>query len=289
MRAHLALATVSVIWGLSYLGTKIALQDMGPFQMATVRTLIAAAIFLPAFLANRRQVTTRQSFALGMLGIVSYYAAFNIGLQTARVTDAAVIQAAIPAAAALLAMPMLGERGTRWVWVGIALSFIGVVVLVAGTGVSGEGDLVGDLWMVGSVITWALYTVYTRRVSRGASASAITAATLVWGGLMLVPLGAIESMFVMPRLTPAGMGATLFLALAAGALGYWLWSYGLAHLEAARASNYLNLLPLVAAISGTLMLGERIGPVELLGGLLIVSGVTLASLQRGGLDQKGSS
>src|SRR5262249_47017728 len=79
VRAHLALLTVSCIWGLSYLGTKIALHDLGPFQMATVRTLIAAVLFLPAFVATRGSVTPRQSFWLGTLGIVAYFAAFNIG------------------------------------------------------------------------------------------------------------------------------------------------------------------------------------------------------------------
>jgi hypothetical protein len=59
-----------------------------------------------------------------------------------------------------------------------------------------------------------------------------------------------------PRVTPAALAATVFLAVFAGALAYWLWSYGLARVEAARATNYLNLLPLVAVLSGTLVLGE---------------------------------
>lgn len=60
------------------------------------------------------------------------------------------------------------------------------------------------------------------------------------------------------------------------ALGYWLWSYGLSRIEAGRASTYLNLATLVAVASGALVLGERIGPIELAGGVLIVSGVALA-------------
>jgi drug/metabolite transporter (DMT)-like permease len=277
VRAHVALVVVSTIWGLSYLFTKIALQDMGPFELATVRTLIAGALFLPVFLAERHSLPLRHALGLGALGIVAYYTAFNIGLQTARVTDAAVIQAAIPAVSALLAMPILGERGSRPVWAGIILSTVGVVVLVAGTSAAGEGSLTGDLWMMASTFIWALYSVYARWLARISNDRAITGATLVWGGLLLIPIGLVELRFVTPSLTTEGVLATLFLALFAGALGYWLWSYGLARLEAARASTYLNLLPLVAAISGALVLGERIGVAEVTGGLLIVGGVALAA------------
>jgi drug/metabolite transporter (DMT)-like permease len=247
---HLALLGASLIWGLSYLGTKIALQDLGPFQLATIRVLLAATLYIPVFVAGRRTLPAREGVALGLLGIVLYYLGFNVGLQTARVTDAGVIQASIPAVSALIAMPVLGERPGIRVWMGIGLSIVGVVLLVGGTGAAGEGSLVGDLLMVWSVLMWSGYSIYVRRLGGRASPALITAATMVWGGLLLIPLGATELAFVQPTFTLAGATATVFLATFAGALAYWLWSYGLARVEAARATSYLNLLPLVAAVSG---------------------------------------
>jgi drug/metabolite transporter (DMT)-like permease len=280
VQAHLALLGASLIWGLSYLGTKIALQDMGPFQMATVRVLLAALFYVPLFFAARRTLSIRQGLILGLFGVVLYYLGFNVGLQYARVTDAGVIQASIPAVAALIAIPMLGERPSLPVWAGIGLSFVGVVVLVAGSGFAGEGSLPGDLLLLWSVLMWGLYSVYVRRLGERASPGAITALTLVWGGLLCIPLGLAELAFITPTFTPAGVGATVALAVFAGALAYWLWSYGLARVEAARATNYLNLLPLVAALSGAMLLGERVGPIEIAGGLLIVGGVTLGARAR---------
>lgn len=276
MRPHAALLLVSGIWGLSYLATKIALQDFGPFELAAIRTTIAAAFFLPALLRARGQIRTRDGLVLGALGVALYYAAFNIGLATARATDAGVIQAAIPAASALLAIPLLGERGTLRSWLGIALSTIGVVVLVAGTSAVGQGSLVGDLWIVLTVIDWALYNIAVRRISRRASDTAVTAAALVYGAALVLPLGAFELAQGLPAITTESALAVLFLAFFASALGYWLWSYGLSRVEAGRASAYLNLLPLVAVLSGALALGERVGPIELAGGALIVGGVALA-------------
>lgn len=276
MRPHAALLLVSGIWGLSYLATKIALQDFGPFELAAIRTTIAAAFFLPALLRARTQIRTRDGLVLGALGVAFYYAAFNIGLATARATDAGVIQAAIPAASALFAIPLLGERGTLRSWLGIVLSTIGVVVLVAGTSAVGQGSLAGDLWIVLTVIDWALYNIAVRRISRRASDTAVTAAALVYGAALVLPLGALELAQGLPVITTEGTLAVLFLALFASALGYWLWSYGLKRLEAGRASAYLNLLPLVAVVSGSLVLGERIGAIELAGGGLILGGVALA-------------
>jgi drug/metabolite transporter (DMT)-like permease len=267
-----------VIWGLSYLFTKVQLQDMGAFQAATVRVVISAAILAPAIVKLPRSgIGLTSGIALGVLGIVAYYAGFNVGLVTARATDAGVIQATIPAVTAAFAIVLLKERPRWQVWAGMALSFAGVVALVTATSAGGQGSLTGDLWIVFSVAVWALYSVYARRLGARASATAITAATLGWGALLLLPFAAVETVTIAPRLTAEGVGATLYLAVFAGAIGYWGWSYGLARVPAAQATTYLNLLPVVAAASGALVLGERIGITELAAGAVIVAGVLLAT------------
>ena len=242
--------------------------------------LVASAALLPAFLRTRAELRWHEGLAAGALGVTAYYAAFNIGLRDARATDASVIQAAIPAATALVAIPVLREHGSGRTWAGIILSIAGAVVLVGATSAAGEGSLVGDLWMVVTVAVWALYSVYVRRLARRAGDMAITAATLLWGTVLLLPFGAVELTQIAPRLTASGVAAVLFLGVLASALGYWLWSYGLARVEAGRATSYLNLLPLVGALSGVLVLGERIGIAEVVGGALIIGGVALANRGR---------
>ena len=278
MRAHLALLAASLIWGLSYLATKTALRDLGPFEIAAARMLLAAAIFLPLYLRRRSVLTLRGQLIAGLLGIALYYAVFNLGLQDARATDAGVIQASIPAVTALLAIPLLGERAALGAWFGIALSMIGVVALVAGTTAAGAGSLFGDLLIVASVLDWALYSIYVRRLARQTDDASITAAALVVGAVLLLPFGAAELAVVTPHVTPTAVAAVVYSGVAASALGYWLWSYGLARVQAAAATAYLNLLPLVAALSGALVLGEHIGIVEIGAGVVIVAGVTLAAL-----------
>jgi drug/metabolite transporter (DMT)-like permease len=277
LRAHLALLGASSIWGLSYLATKTALRDMGPFENAAARMLLAAAVFLPVYLPRRRSLPIGRQLVAATLGVALYYALFNLGLMDARATDAGVIQASIPAVTALLAIPLLGERAPLGAWAGIGLSMIGVIALVAGTTGGGVGSLAGDVFIVASVLDWALYSIYIRRLAREVGDAAITAAALVVGAALLLPLGAAELAVVTPRLTVSGAIAVLYSGLAASALGYWLWSYGLARVPAAAATTYLNLLPLVAAISGALVLGERVGIVEAGAGVVIVAGVTLAA------------
>lgn len=278
MRAHLALLAASVIWGLSYLFTKIQLEDVAPFQGAAARVIVSTLLLAPAVRRLPRSgLGWRTGLMLGALGVTLYYAGFNVGLATARATDSGVIQASIPAVSALLAVPLLHERPHWRAWVGIALSFAGVVALVGGTSATGKGSLVGDLWIVFSVVVWALYSICVRRVGARASATAVTAATLLWGGILLLPLAAAETSSVTPRLTAQGVAATAYLAVFAGAIGYWLWSYGLTRVRAAQATAYLNLLPVVAAVSGALVLGERLGLTELLSGAVIVTGVYVAT------------
>jgi drug/metabolite transporter (DMT)-like permease len=250
---------------------------MGPFENAAARMVLAGGLFLPLFLRRRRALSFGPQFIAGFLGVALYYALFNLGLVDARATDAGVIQASIPAVTALLAIPLLGERAPLGAWAGIALSMLGVIVLVVGTTSGGVGSLVGDVLIVASVLDWALYSIYIRRLARGADDVTITAAALVVGALLLLPLGAAELAFVAPRPTPSAIVAVLYSGFAASALGYWLWSYGLARVPAGVATTYLNLLPLVAALSGALVLGERVGLLEAAAGVVIVAGVTLAA------------
>ena len=251
---------------------------MGVFENAAARMVLAAAVFLPFYLRRRRALAPRRQLLAAILGIALYYALFNLGLVDARATDAGVIQASIPAVTALLAIPLLGERAPVGAWAGIALSMLGVIALVAGTTGGGQGSLIGDLLIVGSVVDWALYSIYVRRLARDVDEASITAAALVVGAILLLPVGAAELAFVTPRLTASAVFAVVYSGLAATALGYWLWSYGLARVPAAAATTYLNLLPFVAAVSGALALGERVGLVEAGAGVVIVAGVTLAAL-----------
>ena len=93
------------------------------------------------------------------------------------------------------------------------------------------------IFIVGSVIDWAHYSIYIRRLARNVDDATITASALVVGAALLLPFGAGELTVVTPRLTPAGVIAVVYSGLAASALGYWLWSYGLARVPAAAATT----------------------------------------------------
>ena len=272
------------MWGLSYLATKTALLDMGPFELAAARMSLAAVLFLPMFLRRRAALTRREQILLGLLGVTLYSVLFNLGLVEGRATDAGFIQASTPAVTALLAIPFLRERARPITWLGIGVSTAGVMALVLGTTARGTGSAKGDLFIVGSVLAWSIYSIYARRLSRRIEHVAITSTTLVVGTLLLVPPTFIELSVVTPRLTPPTIVAILYSGLMAVALGYLLWSYGLARVPAAVATVYLNLLPVIAAASGAIALGERLGTNEVVAGIVIITGVVLATLsERGGV------
>ena len=141
--------------------------------------------------------------------------------------------------------------------------------------------MLGDALILWSVVIWGAYSVYVRYLGGTASPTVITAATLVWGGLLMIPLGVGELAFITPRVTLPTVLATVFLAIFAGALAYWLWVVRTSPHRGGRGTAYLDLLPLVAAISGAIFLEEHVGPIEIAGGVLIVAGVTLAARSRG--------
>jgi drug/metabolite transporter (DMT)-like permease len=280
--ARVLLLTAVTFWGWTFVATKICLAYLNPLELFGARlTLALPAIYL---LLRLRGVSLRRPKRLGsvLLGSALISAHFLIqisGLQSTSATNTGWIIAITPLVMALLARVLLGERLSRAVVVGIAVATLGIVLLVS-RGRLGDLDWlrsVGDWLVLLSTMTWALFSLATRDLSRDHDPLLIT----FW--VLLPPtalaLGFLAWSLDWPRL--AGMpieaqGALLFLGIPGMALAQWFWQVGLARLGASRAGLFLYLEPLATMVLAVPYLGERLGVATVLGGLLVLTGVGCA-------------
>lgn len=169
-----------------------------------------------------------------------------------------------------------GERPGRLEWVGIVVSFGGLVVLTL-PGL-GQGDLVGSLLMIGSGIAWGVYSLLGR--SSRNDPLAANAASFAYA----VPLALLASLAAAglgsPRLSAPGFG----LAVASGALasggGYAIWYAALRELRTTQAALFQLSVPPLAALGGILLLGESVTPRLALSAAAILGGIALAATSR---------
>ena len=276
----------SIIFGAAVVATREAVQDVPPLSLAVLRFGQGALLlFLVLFAASRGllRVERRDLPFLALLGAILYAAfpvAFNVSLDLTTASRGSVMLATMPIWTALLGRALGREALTLRQFVGVVLSVAGVagVFLEGGLGFDDASTAVGNGLMILTAVGGAVYGVLAKPLFRRYAPLTITAYTMAFGALMLVPLALVEGLpkFVadMDRDTTR---LVLFLGIFGGAVGFFLITFALARLTPTQTSVFINLNPLVATALGALLLDERItagflaGLASVLAGLLLVN------------------
>jgi drug/metabolite transporter (DMT)-like permease len=286
-RAHAALLFMVLIWGINFPIAKAALSELSPLAFNALRFPLAALV---VFIALRRRGgflwpapgDRLRVFALGILGNVFYQQFFIFGLALTRAGTASVLLAATPIITALLSAALGHERVGVRTWIGVIATFIGIaiVVLFGGSLDEGAASLLGDVLMIGASISWAVYTVGSRRFIEKYGPVQFTAWTLWTGaiGLCLIGLPAVVRTDLGAVSTGAWLGVVYAGALSIG-IAYLIWYYGVRAIGNTRTAAYSNLVPVVALIAAWLHLGEVPSVGQVAGAGVILAGLTLAQVR----------
>jgi len=276
--AIVALAAAGTLWGLTVPLSKLGLEWLGAGWLAVARFAVAAPLL--ALIARRhlRAALTPAVVAAGAVGYGVVIVLQNIGIERTSVSHAALIVGAVPVLVAAIAAALGRGSGGRLMWIGSLVALAGVG-LVAGGGGAGT-SLGGDLLVLLSVAMSAAFIVAQPGLLAGRDPAAVTAVQLGAGGLAALPLAILREG---PPPAPTGAGAlvaVLALAVAGTLLAFWLFAWAQARVPAELAGAFVNLEPLVGALTGAVAFHDAVGPAQLLGGALILAGIALGALPR---------
>jgi drug/metabolite transporter (DMT)-like permease len=285
--ALIAVIALMIVWGSTFAVTKAAVQEIPPLALAALRFAIAVVILLPLALARGGLASLPRPFPLvplammAVMGIALFQLAFNLALTHGSATQGALLYALVPVAVALAAVLFLGEVLTRRLIVGMALSIAGVAGIVLGGEESGQSPnpLLGAFWMVTAGLAWAAYTVFAKRLAAADQVVVITCASVI-GLALMVPFAWLELRGA-PWPSPSWQGwlGAVFLGVVASALAYLVYSYVLRELDASLVGVFLNLDPIVGVLIAVLFLGESLRVPQVIGGVVALAGMWLASTQ----------
>jgi len=283
-------ALAPLVWGTTYLVTTEFLPPEHPLFAATARALPAGILLLalPALLEGLPggrgvrgpgrtldRVRPRGSWwgkaaVLGGLNIGAFFALLFVTAQRLPGGVAAVLTASQALLVVVLSGPVLGQRvgPAQAAAAVVGVGGIGLLVLTPQARLDAGGVAAG----LGAAVATAVGIVLTRRWGRPVDLLTFTGWQLVAGGLLLLPLVlAVEGV---PTDVPAGAWLGLaWLAVPGGAVAYVLWFDGIAHLRAVAVSSLALLAPLTAAGLGWAVLGQRLGPAQLVGAVLVLGAV----------------
>ena len=280
-RAVAALIAAGLAWGVSVPLSKVALDWLAPGWLTAARFGLAAAVLLavtprPAL----RAAFTPAVLVSGAVGYGGCILAQNAGLARTSVTDAALLIGSSPVFVAIIAAIWRRTVARPVAWAGFAASLAGVV-LVAGGGGAGEGAAgvgLGDALVLVSVLVAAVMLVAQGGILENRDPVAASAVQFLGATVAALPFAAATE--GVPA-APAGAGpvlAVVALAAVGTLLPFTLFAYGQRRVPPQIAGAFLNLEPLVGAITGIIAFGDPAGLPQLAGGTAILAGIAMGSL-----------
>jgi drug/metabolite transporter (DMT)-like permease len=278
------LVALAAIWGASFLFMRVAAPEFGPVTLTALRVAGAAACLLPLALWHRHAAALRTHWKpLAVVGVVNSAAPFVLFSIAALALNAglsAIFNATAPMWGALIAWLWLGDRLSASRVAGLALGFVGVVVLAWDKASLRPGDhgvsaALAIVACLGATLCYGLGANYTKKHLTGVPPLAVAAGSQIAATAVL----ALPAWWLAPVALP---GATawlnlLGLAVLCTGLAYLMYFRLIAHVGASRAITVTYLIPLFAVLWGALFLGEALSTSMAAGGAIVLAGTALAT------------
>jgi drug/metabolite transporter (DMT)-like permease len=280
-RLALCLAAVYLIWGSTYLAMRIAVEELPPLFMASMR-FVAAGLVMLAIALRRGAVWPRavdwlRVLPIGALLFVGGNGFVAIAEQSVSSGGAAVVCAMMPLWVGVLSA-LVGERPSRREWLSLVIGFAGVVVLMGGPSLAGEPLHVVAILL--APICWALGSILSRRLPRRANAAGDTflqpAMQMLAGGVVLAVTAVIHGERLPLHASAQSWLALGYMTVLGSLVGFTAYSWLLRNARPVVATSYAYVNPILAVLIGSLLSGEPLGITTVVANALIVGAVMLA-------------
>lgn len=281
-QTYILLSLATIFWGIQPLCIKILIANWTPASLTCLRYLfISMILFFIMYLRHEKKFIPPKNciiplLLMGLTGIAINNVSQFTGLKYSTITNCTLIAATGPAVTALLSAIFIRERLKLLQWIGIVISFVGVIFLIT----KGSWEILtnfkfnpGDILFFTCQIVWAAYSIIGLRVMKHLSAIAVTA----WSGL----LGSIEvALFALftnqlgyVNLDISGWSSFAFVVLCGGVGSMLFWNIGVKNAGPSMAAIFSNLTPIFGMLCGAVFLSEEIGFMQISGALAIFIGV----------------
>lgn len=282
------LLTINLSWGASYAVAKYALGVVPPATLAFIRFIIGGffLVILPASEHQKKlnRHDWKDLFLIGSLGLAISNALLNLGLQMTTATKTAIAASLEPIFTIFLAALVLKEILQRRTFYATAISIIGAFVLLLDNKsisqlleeLTSAGGFMGDILVILSILTAALYSILMKPVALRLGAIRATAYSFFIGAALLSPIVYLELSQLWPiSFTRESLLAIMFLGVICNAVSYLLWNMILRHTDAGVMAVTLYAQPVGGVLVGWLWLGESLSLRGLTGAALIFAGIWL--------------
>ncbi len=289
VRAHLTAFLIVLIWGTTFVSTKVLLRDFSPLEILLVRFVIGY-VFLQLIYRKKiaREKPSKEVFYVlaGLCGVTLYFLLENIALTYTLASNVGVVVCVSPFLTAILASIFLKGEKQGWMF------YLGFVVAISGISIMSfwgsslvEVNPLGDLLAVLAALVWSVYSILMKVISRFQSDMVAATRRIFFYGivLMLPALWVLDTPWEWAALAkPVNWINILYLGLGASAICFVSWNWTLRILGAVKVSVYIYLVPVITVMSSALILGEPLTWASITGTVLALAGLVMSGRKSSG-------
>lgn len=280
---HLLAMITILIWGTTFISTKILLNDFKPVEILFFRFLIGLVVLFMVCPKKLKSKNKKEEaiFALaGLCGVCLYYLLENIALTYTTASNVGIIISIAPFFTGIASHLLLkSEKLNRNFYIGFFTALIGIVLISFNGNLNFNLNPIGDILALLAAIVWALYSILTRMISSFNYPTLLTTRRIfTYGILFMLPIVCIEGIDIQLEqfANMSILGNILFLGIGASALCFVYWNSAVRILGAVKTSTYIYLVPVITITTSVIFLNESITWMIVLGTFLTLSGLFLS-------------
>ena len=283
---HILATLTIIIWGTTFIATKILLKTFSAEQILAYRFFVAFLILLLIYPKNFKILHLKEEILfclLGITGVSFYYWTENLALKYTYASNVGLISATIPIFTALIAhFARKDEKITINLVIGFFVAMAGIFIVIY-NGKILRLNSTGDFIAMCSTIFFSIYSILIQKVSKKYSQLFIVRKIFFYGIITMLPILFFSkaNLLAVPILNAKVVLNMLFLAIFASVLCFIMWNKAISIIGSVKTTNYIYFVPLITIATSAIILKEKVSLLMLLGGLLIFTGVYIN--QREGL------
>ena len=289
--AIILLIASSFFWSGNFFSGKLAfLSDLTPFKLSFFRWILALLILLPFTYAQiikdleyyKKNILLMT--VISILGVTIFNSFTYISLQTTLVINSTLMASVAPVMMIGFSWLIFRTKTTTLQFTGIILSLLGAFAIILKGNLNNLYNLyftAGDLWMLGAVVSWCLYSVLLKKIDSKTSQLANLEVMIIIGVIFIIPFYIMES-FNSTYLPSTGLDLAIisYVAVFASIVAFFSWNKGVSIIGPNRASLFLHLIPVFSAIWAVSFLNEKFAFFHVIGVLFILSGIILSNIKQ---------
>lgn len=284
--AYLFVVIAAVIWGATPAIMKLTLSEIPVFSLAFIRMLLASTILF--FFVRKKLKIQKQDyysfFNLALTGVTLNLSFFFLALTQTKAINSAFLTPSVPILTIVAAHIYLREKFQPKIIIAGLIAILGVIIIFnKPADPSSSKEFIGNTLLLFSSLAWVIHEIIAKKLLKNYESSTVAFYAMFIGAITFFPLYLMElskNPHWIANVTSNGFLGLLYGVFFSSLTAYFLWQKGLKNLPAGKASFFFYLDPITGGFASYLILGEKITPNLVFGGILILTAVILAEYRR---------